>query len=51
MVDAIKKAGSTSIRLTTLAQVGHLSWQSAYASPDMWQLYRFSVNVTFSDGG
>ncbi len=37
MVDAIKKAGSATIRLTTLAQIGHVSWQAAYASPDVWQ--------------
>ena len=37
MVEAIKKAGSTTIRLTTLAHIGHVSWQSAYASPDLWE--------------
>jgi predicted peptidase len=37
MVDAIKKAGSTTVRLTTLAHIGHVSWQSAYASPEVWQ--------------
>jgi predicted peptidase len=37
MVDAIKKAGSTTIRLTTLAHIGHVSWQAAYASPEVWQ--------------
>ena len=37
MVQAIKKAGSTTIRLTTLEGIGHVSWQAAYASPDVWQ--------------
>jgi predicted peptidase len=37
MVEAIKKAGSTTIRLTTLEGIGHVSWQAAYASPDVWQ--------------
>jgi predicted peptidase len=37
MVDAIKKAGSATIRLTTLAHIGHVSWQAAYASHDLWQ--------------
>ena len=37
MVEAIKKAGSTTIRLTTLAHIGHVSWQAAYASPEVWQ--------------
>ena len=36
MVEAIKKAGSTTIRLTTLEGIGHVSWQAAYASPDVW---------------
>ena len=36
MVEAIKKAGSTTIRLTTLEGIGHNSWQAAYASPDVW---------------
>lgn len=37
MVEAIQKAGSTTIRLTTLAGIGHNSWQAAYASPDLYQ--------------
>jgi predicted peptidase len=36
MVDAIKKAGSSTIRLTTLEGIGHVSWQAAYASPDVY---------------
>jgi predicted peptidase len=37
MVEAIKKAGGTTIRFTTLEGIGHNSWEAAYASPDMWQ--------------
>jgi predicted peptidase len=37
MVEAIKKAGSTTILLTTLEGIGHVSWQAAYASPDVWE--------------
>ena len=45
MVQAIKKAGSTTVRLTTLEGIGHVSWQAAYASPDVWQwLDRQSVS-------
>jgi len=36
MVDAIKRAGSSTIRLTTLEGIGHVSWQAAYASPDLY---------------
>jgi len=37
MVEAIKKAGSTTIRFTTLENIGHNSWEAAYASPDLYQ--------------
>jgi predicted peptidase len=37
MVEAIKKAGGTTIRLTTLEGIGHVSWQAAYASPDLYE--------------
>ena len=37
MFDAIKKAGSTTVRLTTLEGIGHNSWEAAYASPDLYQ--------------
>ena len=37
MVEAIKKAGSTRIRFTTLEGIGHNSWEAAYASPDLYQ--------------
>jgi len=37
MVKAIKKAGSTRIRFTTLEGIGHNSWEAAYASPDLYQ--------------
>ena len=36
MVEAIKRAGGTTIRLTTLEGIGHVSWQAAYASPDLY---------------
>ena len=36
MVEAIKKAGSSTIRLTTLEGIGHNSWQACYASPDIY---------------
>ncbi len=34
--DAIRQAGSKSIRLTTLENVGHNSWSAAYATPDLY---------------
>jgi predicted peptidase len=37
MVEAIKKAGGTNIRFTTLEGIGHNSWEAAYASPDVYQ--------------
>jgi len=37
IVQAIEKAGSSTIRLTTLEGVGHVSWQAAYASPDLYE--------------
>jgi len=37
MVEAIKKAGSTTIRFTTLEGVGHNSWEAAYATPELYQ--------------
>ncbi len=36
MVEAVRKAGSKSIRLTTLENIGHNSWSAAYASPDLY---------------
>lgn len=40
MVEAIKSAGGRKIRFTTLEHVGHNSWSSAYALPDLfnWML-------------
>jgi predicted peptidase len=35
MVDALRKAGSTRARLTTLEYIGHNSWSAAFASPDL----------------
>lgn len=37
IVQAIMKAGSQSIRFTSLENVGHNSWSAAYASPDLYQ--------------
>ena len=36
MVEALRKAGSQSVRLTTLENIGHNSWSAAYASPDLY---------------
>jgi predicted peptidase len=37
MVEAIQKAGNSTIRFTTLEYVGHNSWSAAYASPDLYR--------------
>ncbi|MDC0279010.1 alpha/beta hydrolase-fold protein [bacterium] len=37
MVEAIQKNGGESIRFTTLEHVGHNSWSSAYAMPELVQ--------------
>ncbi|HVV73887.1 MAG TPA: prolyl oligopeptidase family serine peptidase [Verrucomicrobiae bacterium] len=37
MVDAIKKAGSSTIRFTTLEHVGHNCWEAAYATPGLYE--------------
>ena len=37
MVDAIKAAGGEKIRFTVLEHIGHNSWESAYATPDLYQ--------------
>jgi predicted peptidase len=37
MVEAIKQAGSTTIRFTTLEGIGHNSWEAAYATPELYQ--------------
>jgi predicted esterase len=36
MVDAIRQAGNTQIRFTILEHVGHNSWSSAYALPELY---------------
>lgn len=36
MVDAIKAAGGTKVRFTSLAHIGHFSWQAAYQSSDLY---------------
>ena len=35
MVDAIKKAGGTKVRLTTMEHIGHNCWSAAYATPEL----------------
>lgn len=37
MVDAIKTAGGTKIRFTTMENVGHNCWSAAYATPELYQ--------------
>ena len=37
MVEAIKKAGSTTIRFTSLEWIGHNCWESAYATPGLYE--------------
>lgn len=36
MVEAIKKAGGTTIRFTTLEHIGHNSWSATYATPELY---------------
>lgn len=36
MVDAIKALGGSSIRFTTLEHIGHNSWSSTYATPELF---------------
>ncbi len=37
MVDAIKQAGSKTIRFTSLEYIGHNSWEAAYACPELYE--------------
>lgn len=37
MVEAIQAAGGNKIRFTTLEHIGHNSWSSAYATPELYQ--------------
>jgi predicted peptidase len=37
MVDAIRAAGGTQIRYTTLEHVGHNSWSAAYSTPEIYE--------------
>lgn len=37
MVDAIKKAGGTSIKFTSLEGIGHNCWSATYATPQVYQ--------------
>jgi predicted peptidase len=36
MVAAVKKAGGSTIRMTTLEGIGHNCWEAAFASPDVY---------------
>jgi predicted peptidase len=36
MVEALRQAGSQTVRFTTLEHIGHNSWSAAYASPDLY---------------
>lgn len=40
MVEAIKKAGGTKIRFTSLEHVGHNCWSAAYATPELFDWIR-----------
>lgn len=37
LFNAIKQAGSATIRFTSLENVGHNSWSAAYSTPDLYQ--------------
>jgi predicted peptidase len=39
MVEAIKAAGGTKVRFTSLEHIGHASWQAAYQSSDLYQWF------------
>lgn len=39
MVKAIREAGGTKVRFTTLQHVGHNSWSAAYATPELYQWF------------
>lgn len=47
MVEAIKAAGGTKVRFTSLEHIGHFSWQAAYQSNDLYSWFdqhRASMN-------
>lgn len=39
MVEAIKAAGGTKVRFTSLEHIGHFSWQAAYQSGDLYSWF------------
>lgn len=54
MVEAIKAAGGTKVRFTSLEHIGHGSWQAAYQSSDLYHWFdsqRASQNGKASPGG
>ncbi len=44
MVEAIKKAGGTKIRFTTLEHIGHNCWSATYATPELYQWMESQAN-------
>lgn len=39
MVEAIRAAGGTRVRFTSLEHIGHFSWQAAYQSQDLYEWF------------
>ena len=39
MVEAIKAAGGTKVRFTSLEGIGHNSWSAAYATPELYSWF------------
>ncbi|MEZ6098785.1 MAG: prolyl oligopeptidase family serine peptidase [Pirellulaceae bacterium] len=39
MVEAVKGAGNTDVRYTTLEHVGHNCWSAAYATPELYEWF------------
>lgn len=46
MVDAIKAAGGTKIRFTSLEEMGHNSWSAAYATPELYSWFNEHTRST-----
>ncbi|QEG21469.1 carboxylesterase family protein [Mariniblastus fucicola] len=46
MVDAIKEAGGSSIKFTSLEGIGHNCWSAAYATPQLYQWMLKQSNKT-----
>ena len=39
MVEAIRQAGGTKVRFTSLEEIGHNSWSAAYSSPELYDWF------------